>query len=228
MLPAFRAREAPLETVLPGGAPPTAVIVDELALARAGVVATVRPLGVDVVAETHAAREGLRVAQMDACDLAIVGAPADLDVVDAARRFRTLRRPPTVVTLVPPARQDLVPYLLALGVEGVALRTGPVEDLAHAVDAAVKGVVHVAPGLAGALAGSVRLSVAGGDDAGLSAREREVLAFLAEGRSNRDIAAAMTVSLATVKTHLHHLYAKLGVANRHEALRKGVALGLLR
>ena len=58
----------------------------------------------------------------------------------------------------------------------------------------------------------------------LSPREREVLVLLAEGRSNREIASAMTVTVATVKTHLVHIYAKLGAGNRNEALGRALDL----
>ena len=51
--------------------------------------------------------------------------------------------------------------------------------------------------------------------------------YLADGLTNRQIATAMVVSLATVKTHLVHVYAKLGANNRNEALGKAVSLGLL-
>jgi DNA-binding NarL/FixJ family response regulator len=61
----------------------------------------------------------------------------------------------------------------------------------------------------------------------LAAGER-VLARLAEGRSNQAIAAALHVSPATVKTHLAHIYEKLGASDRNEALVRAVALGLLR
>ena len=61
----------------------------------------------------------------------------------------------------------------------------------------------------------------------LSTREREVLACLAQGRSNREIAAALSVTLATVKSHLVRIYAKLEAGNRNEALGRAVALGLL-
>jgi ATP/maltotriose-dependent transcriptional regulator MalT len=61
----------------------------------------------------------------------------------------------------------------------------------------------------------------------LSPREREVLVLLAEGRSNREIASTMAVTVATVKTHLVHVYAKLGAGNRNEALGRALSLGLL-
>jgi ATP/maltotriose-dependent transcriptional regulator MalT len=62
----------------------------------------------------------------------------------------------------------------------------------------------------------------------LSGRELEMLGFLAQGRTNREIAAVLSLSLATVKTHLVRLYSKLGVGSRSEALARAAALGLLR
>jgi len=212
----------------PHDGPRTAVVVDDVPLARAGVAAVLDGLGIAVVAETYSAREAVRVVQMDGCGLVVLGSATDLDLVAAARRCCSLHPRPVVVALVGAAHRQVVPYLLALGVLGVASRTGTVDDLRATVEAASKGVVHVAPALEHELAGGVRPAAGAVPDAGLSSREREVLAFLAEGRSNREIADAMTVSLATVKSHLHHLYTKLGATNRHEALRRGVALGLLR
>jgi DNA-binding NarL/FixJ family response regulator len=115
-----------------------------------------------------------------------------------------------VIVLAPPASDQPVGYLLALGVRGVLLRTGPPEELAAAVEAAMKGAQFVAPGLHAALAGAVQPRAgAGTGDHGLTAREREVLAFLAEGRTNREIASALSVSLATVKSHLVRIYDRL-------------------
>jgi ATP/maltotriose-dependent transcriptional regulator MalT len=61
----------------------------------------------------------------------------------------------------------------------------------------------------------------------LTYREREVLALLAGGATNREIATSLSVTVATVKSHLVHLYAKLEVRNRQEALSRAVGLGLL-
>ena len=97
---------------------PTAVVVDELALVRAGISATLRGQGIEVAAETHAAREALRVVTMDGCGLVVLGAPADLPLADAARRLAALRPAPRIVALVPPAPDHLVGYLVALGVAG--------------------------------------------------------------------------------------------------------------
>src|SRR5437773_540923 len=103
------------------------------------------------------------------------------------------------------------------------------DELGVVVDAARKGERHVVPALHRALSGAVALPAL--DDRTvdvLTSREREVLVLLAEGRTNRQIAGALTVSLATVKSHLVRIYAKLEARNRNEALGRAVALGLLR
>jgi DNA-binding NarL/FixJ family response regulator len=63
--------------------------------------------------------------------------------------------------------------------------------------------------------------------AALTGREREILRLLGAGRTNAEIASALFVSGATVKTHLAHIYGKLGARGRYEALGRAVALGLL-
>ena len=87
--------------------------------------------------------------------------------------------------------------------------------------------VSVSPGLLARLFEGAPDRPAAEASATLTAKEREVLRLLAAGRSNAEIAAALYVSAATVKTHLAHIYEKLGVANRHEALNRAVTLGLL-
>jgi ATP/maltotriose-dependent transcriptional regulator MalT len=91
----------------------------------------------------------------------------------------------------------------------------------------MKGERVVAPALLSTLVGAMGPVNEDVDESSLTVREREVLALLAEGQSNREIASSLYVSLPTVKTHLAHIYAKLGAKNRNEALGRAVALGLL-
>jgi DNA-binding NarL/FixJ family response regulator len=204
-----------------------AVVADELALARLGVISVLHAQGVDVVAETHSGRELVSVATLERPDLVVVGRPADLTVAETVRRLSRIRPAPVVVALLAPGEEHDVAYLLALGARGVALRTGRAEDLAAVIGSGLKGEQHVVAALQPALAsaGGLRLTTPANDL--LSAREREVLACLAQGHSNREIAATLSVTLATVKSHLVRVYAKLEASNRNEALRRAVALGLL-
>jgi DNA-binding NarL/FixJ family response regulator len=206
-----------------------AIVADELALVRAGITVVLEARGIDVVAQTRSGRELVRLATMERPALVVVGSPADLDVTDVVRRLVRLRPHPQIVVLLPPAHEHAVRYLLALGVAGIALRTVDGDELGVVVDAACKGDRHVVPGLHWALSGAVGLPALDDRTAGLlTAREREVLVLLAEGRTNREIAEALCVTLATVKSHLVRVYTKLDAGNRNEALGRAVALGLLK
>lgn len=205
-----------------------AIVADELGLVRAGVAAVLEDRDIDVVAQTRSGRELVSLATVDLPDIVVVGAPADLDMTDVVRRLVRLRPHPAIVVLLPPAHDHVVRYLLGLGAGGIALRSVEAEDLGDMVDAVRKGERAVAPGLQGALTGAFSLPAL--DDRTidlLSSREREVLVLLAEGRTNRDIATALSVTLATVKSHLVRVYAKLEARNRNEAVAKAVSLGLL-
>jgi DNA-binding NarL/FixJ family response regulator len=204
-----------------------AVVVDELALARLGMASVLESQGVEVIAETHSGREAASVATLEGPDLVVLGRPADLSVTDTVRRLARVQPMPGVVALVAPGQEDSVAYLVALGTRGVALRAGTVEELGGVIASALKGTQVVVPALQSSLAGSVTLRAVDTGPELLSAREREVLACLAQGRSNREIAAALSVTLATVKSHLVRIYAKLEAGNRNEALGRAVALGLL-
>jgi DNA-binding NarL/FixJ family response regulator len=202
-------------------------VVDEFALVRLGVTAVLEPLGIDVVADTHSGRELVSRTAVDGADLVVVGTPADLPLVDVVER---LKRRAIVVGLVTRASEQDVGLLVALGVDGIALRNGSAEELATVVERVLKGEKVVVPALLPALAGRLKMRTHTEDETDsvlLTFREREVLAFLAEGRTNREIAGALSVSVATVKSHLVHIYDKLGAANRNEAIGRAVAAGIL-
>jgi len=206
-----------------------ALVVDELALLRTGIEAVLLERGIDVAGSTRSAREALSRAIIERPTLVVCGKPADLTITDAVRRLIALRPHPIVVALLPPAHDHAVAYLVAMGAGGVGLRAGDAEELGALVDAARKGGTHVAPSLHGALSGGVTLQpLDEREEELLTSREREVLVLLAEGRTNREIAAALSVTLATVKSHLVRIYAKLEASNRNEALGRAVTLGLLR
>jgi DNA-binding NarL/FixJ family response regulator len=207
----------------------TAVVADELALVRAGVAAVLDARGIGVVGDTRSGRELVSLATIDRPDLAVIGAPADLDTAEVVRRLVRLRPHPEIVVLMPPAQEHVVRYVLALGVTGVALRSAEADELGAVVDAARKGERHVVPGLHHALAGDLTLPALDERTTDLlTTREREVLALLAEGRDNREISATLSVTLATTKSHLARIYAKLDAKNRNEAVARAVSLGLLR
>ena len=113
---------------------------------------------------------------------------------------------------------------VAAGATGYLLKDSPREDLLRAVRAAARGEAALSPSVATRLLGQVRAPA----QEPLSQREFEVLELVARGATNREAAAKLFISEATVKTHLLHIYAKLGVSDRAAAVAEGFQRGLLR
>jgi DNA-binding NarL/FixJ family response regulator len=117
---------------------------------------------------------------------------------------------------------DVLPAIEA-GATGFLLKDAPRDELIRAVRAAAAGESVLAPSVATRLVGQVRAPA----EEPLSARELDVLRLIARGATNREAAARLFVSEATVKTHLLHIYAKLGVNDRAAAVATAYETGLL-
>ncbi len=109
------------------------------------------------------------------------------------------------------------------GAAGYLLKDASRAELAGAIRAAARGETVLAPSVAGRLVKRVRGPAA----PSVSARELEVLSLVAKGRTNAEIGAALSISEATVKTHLLRVFGKLGVSDRTAAVTTAMALGLL-
>jgi DNA-binding NarL/FixJ family response regulator len=117
---------------------------------------------------------------------------------------------------------DVLPAIKA-GATGYLLKDTPRDELFRAVSAAHRGESVLSPAVARRLMGSVRSPA----KEPLSQRELEVLTLIAQGCSNRETAGRLFISEATVKTHLLHAYAKLGVRDRAAAVAAAFERGLL-
>lgn len=142
------------------------------------------------------------------CDLQMPG----VDGVAATRRLQEAGGPPVLVLTTFDTQSGIVAALEA-GAVGYLLKDAPEERLREAVVATAAGQRTLAPEVAAALAERVTRP-----REALSSREIELLQALASGASNRELAAQLFISEATVKTHLIHIYQKLGVDNRTAAV----------
>ncbi len=205
------------------------MVADELELVRVGIAAAIAPLGIGVVAECRSGREAHEEAAFALADVVIIGAVSDGSTLDALRLLGRLEPRPIRVGLFARAGDPEAGEAAVIGVEGLALRSSSVVTLADVVERSVKGELAVIAELEAGFVGT-EIDAAGTDDGVglLSPREREMLRFLADGRTNREIAATLSISVATVKTHLVRLYGKLEAKNRNEALSRAVAARLLR
>jgi DNA-binding NarL/FixJ family response regulator len=117
---------------------------------------------------------------------------------------------------------DTLPAIEA-GATGYLLKDAPQDELFNAVRQAAEGRTVLSPAVASRLVSAVRTPA----PSPLAARERQVLELVAKGTPNRDIARELFISEATVKTHLSHVFTKLGVTDRAAAVAKGYEQGIL-
>jgi DNA-binding NarL/FixJ family response regulator len=143
--------------------------------------------------------------------------------VEAITRLRELGHPARVLILTTyDTDRDVLPAIKA-GATGYLLKDAPRDELIRAVRAAHAGQSVLAPSVAGAL---IDLAGDRGPDA-LSPREVEVLRLVADGATNQAASRQLLVSETTIKTHLLHIYTKLGVRDRASAVAAAYKRGLL-
>jgi DNA-binding NarL/FixJ family response regulator len=118
---------------------------------------------------------------------------------------------------------DVLPAI-EQGATGYLLKDTPRADLRRAVQAAARGETVLSPTVAGVLMHQIRTP----EQQTLSRRELEVLRLIARGATNREVAAKLFITEATVKTHLLHIFAKLEVNDRAAAVAVAYETGLLK
>jgi len=189
------------------------MLIDDHPVVRAGLRTildgfpdiTVVAEGADGTAALEATREDVDVV---VCDIQMPG----MDGITATRRLRAADGPPVLILTTYDTQADIVAAVEA-GALGYLLKDAPEQALHDAVVAPAAGRRTLAPEVAGALAERMSRPTEA-----LSAREIEILQALETGASNRELAKMLFISEATVKTHLVHIYQKLGVGTRTAAI----------
>ena len=203
------------------------LLVDDHPVVRAGLRALID--GFDDVSVVEEAGDGRQALQwLDPAhpldvDLVIMDIQMPvLDGIGATRRIRAAGGPPVLILTTYDSDSDIVAAIDA-GASGYLLKDADPERIRQAVTEAAAGRTALAPEIAARLVDRMRRP-----PAALSNREREILTLLARGSSNREIARELFISEATVKTHLNHIYTKLGVANRTAAIAEARAQRIVR
>ncbi|WP_199434542.1 response regulator [Qaidamihabitans albus] len=203
----------------------TVLIVDDHPIVRDGLRGVFTgEHGFEVVGEAADGAEAVLLAEklrpdVVLMDLRMPGTGGVAAIADLAGRGNPAR---VLVLTTYDTDADVLPAIEA-GATGYLLKDSPRAELFRGVRAAARGESVLSPAVASRLVGQVRAPAV----EPLSRRELEVLGLIASGCANREAAKRLFVSEATVKTHLMHIYAKLGVNDRAAAVAAAYRRGLL-
>ncbi len=199
------------------------LVVDDQDLVRSGLRLLLELGGIEVVAEAADGQAALEAAALHSPDVVLMDLRMPgMDGVEATRRLVASGQSRVVVLTTFDVDQHVVDALQA-GACGFLVKDVTSDGLVDAVRRAEAGEPVVSPAVLARMMDhfSQRPPVPPREPPGfsdLSDREREVLAMIGAGWSNTEIAAALVISMATVKTHVRHVFAKLGLRDRAQAV----------
>ena len=200
------------------------LLVDDQDLVRQGLRLILELAGIEVVAEARDGAEAVAAVAEHAPDVVLMDLRMPgMDGIEATRQITASGHPARVLALTTFDVDEHVVEALRAGAVGFLLKDVTADGLVEAVRRAAAGEPVVAPAVLSRMMANFasRPPAAAAPPPGfgdLSEREREVLAMIGAGRSNAEIAADLVISMATVKTHVRHIFAKLDLRDRAQAV----------
>lgn len=209
------------------------VLADDHALVREGTRRILEQHGdLQVVGEAGDGEEAVALVERLRPDVAVVDiAMPRLNGIEATRRIKAISPATSVLILSAYDDDQYVFALLEAGAAGYVLKDVPGQEVVEAVRSVNAGEAVLHPVIARKVLRRFTAAGEGGDrpsTAPLSQREQEVLRLAAQGMANKNIARHLSLSVRTVQVHLSHIFDKLGVASRTEAVIHGLRMGWLR
>lgn len=201
------------------------LIVDDHPLMRAGLSALFETdESIEVIAAVGTTSEALVEARRSHPDVVLMDLQFNrvFEGADATRELRELPEPPAVLVLTNFDTDADIIEAIEAGAAGYLLKDAAPEEITAAIHAAAAGQTALSPSVATRLLARMQQPLTA-----LSARELEVLRLVAAGHSNTDIARHLHLSETTVKSHLAHIYPKLGVNSRTAAVAAARRTGII-
>ena len=199
------------------------LVVDDHALLRTGVANIInQEPDLSVIAEAGNGAEAVDAYEQHHPDVTLLDLRMPvMEGVEAVRRIREKDPAARVIVLTTYDTDDEIARALKAGAKAYVLKDISADDLIACIRSVLAGRTYLAPAAAAKLAeGVTRVQ--------LTPREMATLRLMADGRANKEIAGELGISERTVKTHLGHLFAKLGVTSRTEAIKVATRRGLVR
>jgi len=207
------------------------LIADDHKIVRDGLRALLeKQTGMEVIAEAENGRKAVQLARELHPDIVIIdiGMP-DLNGIDAARQIIAEVDRVKVIALSMHSDKRFVAQMFKAGASAYLLKDCAFEELAQAVSVVVAGQTYLSPEIAGPVMDDYVRHLTTTDSSGfsvLTAREREVLQLLAEGRATKEVAAELHVSIKTIETHRQQIMNKLRVRSLADLTKYAIREGL--
>jgi DNA-binding NarL/FixJ family response regulator len=199
------------------------LVVDDHSLLRTGVANIInQEPGFEVVAEAANGRDAIEAFMASRPDVVLMDLRMpEMEGVEAVRRIREIDAQARVIVLTTYDADEDIARALQAGAKAYILKDIAAEALVACIRDVLAGKTYLAPAAAAKLAeGVTRVQ--------LTPREMATLRLMADGKANKEIAGELGISERTVKTHLGHLFEKLGVTSRTEAIKVATRRGLVR
>jgi len=203
------------------------LLADDHQIMRQGLKSLLEREGFRVVAEAADGRDALRLAETSHPDVVILDlAMPGLNGVDAAREIAR-SSPKTKAILLTMHKEDAyVLQALSAGVSGYVLKTQASADLVQAIREVTRGSIYLSPGVSRAVVDAYRAKTDLPPDP-LSPREREVLQLVAEGKTTKEVAAILGVSVKTAESHRTRIMEKLDIHETAGLVRYAIRRGVI-
>jgi DNA-binding NarL/FixJ family response regulator len=217
-----------LDSEATGMTPIRIVLADDHDVVRAGIRGILaKQTNVEVVGEASNGREALQMARDLQPNIIVMDiAMPELNGLEATRQIVAAQVDVKVLILSMHSSRQFVSEVLKAGASGYLLKNNALRELPIAINAVANGKVYLSPGVAELVVEDYVRHVPATGFATLSAREREVLQLLAEGKTSKEIANSLTVSVKTVESHRSQIMDKLGIRTVAELTKFAVREGL--
>ena len=207
--------------------PTRILLADDHALIRQGLRVLLERQGFQIVGEASDGQAAVRSVEKMQPDVAILDISMPiLNGVDAARELLKSSPKTRVILLTQHDEDQYVTEALRAGVRGYVLKSQAAEDLVHAIQEVCRGSVYLSPNISGAVVDAYLSKTYAPPDP-LSGRERQVLQLVGEGKSTKEIAAHLAISVKTAESHRARLMKKLDIHETASLVRYAIRHGLI-
>jgi DNA-binding NarL/FixJ family response regulator len=207
--------------------PTRVLLADDHSLIRQALRALLEKQGFQIVSEASDGQEALRSVEKTQPDVAILDISMPiLNGVDAARELAKSSPKTRVILLTQHDEDQYVTEALRAGVRGYVLKSQAAEDLVHAIQEVCRGSIYLSPSISGAVVDAYLSKTYAPADP-LSGRERQVLQLVGEGKSTKDIAVHLGISIKTAESHRARLMKKLDIHETASLVRYAIRRGLI-